>query len=81
MHGHKGNQLQYRKIGDASYSEVFGIGRVALKVMPLKSEVTAFVADEDIEKPSESTPEDVLKEVTITKAMGNVCSGFIKLLR
>jgi len=80
MHGSKGNRLHYRKIGDASYSEVFGIGKVAMKVMPLKSEVTPFTVDEDIEKPFESTPEDVLKEVMITKAMGGVCSGFIKLL-
>ena len=80
MHSDKGNQLHYRKIGDASYSEVFGIGKVALKVMPLKLEVITSTVDEDIEKPFESTPEDVLKEVMITKAMGNVCSGFIKLL-
>lgn len=80
MHENKGNQLKYRKIGDASYSEVFGIGKVALKVMPLKSEVAPFIVDENIETPFQSTPEDVLKEVTITKAMGSVCSGFIKLL-
>jgi hypothetical protein len=36
--------------------------------------------DEDTEKPFKSTLEDVLKEVTITKAMGDICSGFIKLL-
>jgi serine/threonine-protein kinase haspin len=80
MHGSKGNHLDYRKIGDASYSEVFGIGEVALKIMPLKSEVKPFTVDEDIEKPFESTLEDVLKEVTITKAMGDICNGFIKLL-
>lgn len=60
---------------------MFGIGKVALKIMPLKPEVNVFVVDEDIEKPFESTPEDVLKEVTITKAMGDICNGFIKLLR
>jgi len=80
MHGNKGNHLDYRKIGDASYSEVFGIGKVALKIMPLKSEVRPFTAHEDVEKPFESTPEDVLKEVTITKAMGDICSAFITLL-
>ena len=80
VHGSKGNHLDYRKIGDASYSEVFGIGKVALKIMPLKSEIERFTIDEDIEMPFESTMEDVLKEVTITKAMGDICSGFIKLL-
>jgi hypothetical protein len=82
MHGSKGNQpcYRYRKIGDASYSEVFGIGRVALKIVPLESEATPFVVDEDNERPFESTPENVLKEVMITKAMGDVCNGFIKLL-
>ena len=80
IHGNNGNHLDYRKIGDASYSEVFCVGEVALKIMPLKPEVNVFTVDEDIEKPFESTPEDVLKEVTITKAMGDICSGFIKLL-
>ena len=80
MHGKKGSHLDYRKIGDASYSEVFAIGEVALKIMPLKSDVHIFTVDEDIEKPFESTAEDVLKEVAITKAMGDICDGFIKLL-
>jgi len=80
VHGSKGNNLDYRKIGDASYSEVFGIGNVALKIMPLKSEIEPFTVDEDIEKPFESTLEDVLKEVMITKAMGDIDGGFIKLI-
>ena len=80
MHGKRATRPDYRKIGDASYSEVFGIGEVALKIMPLKSDVQIFMVDEDIEKPFESTAEDVLKEVAITKAMGDTCSGFIKLL-
>jgi serine/threonine-protein kinase haspin len=80
MHGNKEIQLHYRKIGDASYSEVFGIGKAALKIVPLKSDVIPFTAGENIEKPFESAPEDVVKEVMITKAMGDVCDGFIKLL-
>jgi hypothetical protein len=59
---------------------VFGIAEVGLKIMQLKSEVKPFTVNEDIQKSFESTLEDGLKEVTITKVMGVICSGFIKPL-
>jgi hypothetical protein len=55
MHESKGNLLDYRMIGDASYSGVLCIGKVALKIMPLKLEVKPFTVNEDIQKPFEST--------------------------
>jgi hypothetical protein len=79
--------LKYRKIGDASYSEVFAIGDLVLKVIPLAVEVNAENSgdsdddDDDDEVPFKSSPENVLKEIVITKATGDVVDGFIKLLR
>ena len=73
---------QFKKIGEASYSEVFGIGDVVLKVVPL----ILSPADERLEGgtafwPEMSYGEDVLKEVAITKAVGTLHSGFVRLLR
>lgn len=78
------NELQYRKIGDASYSEVYGIGSVVLKIIPLDLDSVSPLSeavDIDAEVPFKSAPEHVLKEITITSAMGEVNDGFIRLLR
>ncbi|KAJ6515596.1 hypothetical protein C8R45DRAFT_1205823 [Mycena sanguinolenta] len=77
----------FRKIGEASYSEVFGIGDVVLKVIPLRDETLrkprphANVYDAEAEGPFATDAKDVLKEVIVTRAMGDVCAGFVKLLR
>ncbi|KAI0276305.1 hypothetical protein BGY98DRAFT_986292 [Russula aff. rugulosa BPL654] len=56
----------FQKIGEASYSEVFGIGR----------------PDEiDAETPAPSDAKDVLKEIVVTRAMGEMCNGFVNLLK
>lgn len=77
--------LKYRKIGDASYSEVFSIGDLVLKVVPLAVEIETDSEDDsedgDIEIPFKSSPESVLKEVMITKVTGDTVDGFIKLLK
>ncbi|KAG5648870.1 hypothetical protein DXG03_000219 [Asterophora parasitica] len=86
--------LRFRKIGEASYSEVFGIGDVVLKVIPLRDECGAGVSagrikanmhyNEDGEEedgPAPSDAKDVLKEVVVTRAMGEMCEGFVKLLK
>ncbi|KAJ7228410.1 other/Haspin protein kinase [Mycena pura] len=72
----------FKKIGEASYSEVYGIGDVVLKVIPLRDESqrqprTSACAEE----PFATDAKDVLKEVIVTQAMGEVCDGFVKLLR
>jgi len=70
----------FRKIGEASYSEVFGIGGVVLKVIPLCSpSPPARVVEEDLPPPSDA--EDVLREMIVTRMMGDACSGFVRLLR
>ena len=69
----------FRKIGEASYSEVFGIGDVVLKIVPLRNEEGRSV--DEAECPSPSDAKDVLKEIIVTRAMGDMCSGFTELLR
>lgn len=77
------NDVQFRKIGEASYSEVFGIGNVVLKVIPLRDDTSASAPTpiSDIEIPFPSEAKDVLKEMIVTRAMGAVCDGFVKLLK
>ena len=72
----------FQKIGEASYSEVFGIGDVVLKIIPLRDETKRPVDfHDDMDSPAPSDAKDVLKEVVVTKAMGEICDGFVRLLR
>ena len=81
----------FRKIGEASYSEVFGIGDVVLKVIPLRDESTSDASigklkmnvnsGEVEDGPAPSDAKDVRKEIIVTRAMGEVCDGFVKLLK
>ena len=78
--------LKYRKIAEASYSEVYGIGDVVLKIIPLAAEVETVDSDSETsdaeeDGPFKSSPISVLKEVLITRATGDTSDGFIKLLR
>jgi hypothetical protein len=77
--------IEFRKIGEASYSEVFGIGDVVLKVIPLRDEdadASQISLDGGVEDgPSPSDAKDVLKEMIVTRAMGEMCEGFVDLLR
>lgn len=78
-----GGAVAFQKIGEASYSEVFGIGDVVLKVIPLRDEARGR-ADEaglESESPAPSDARDVLKEIFVTRAMGDMCPGFVRLLR
>lgn len=84
----------FRKIGEASYSEVFGIGDVVLKVIPLRDESTCDVSTSKLKAnvkcndsgevedgPAPSDAKDVRKEIIVTRVMGEVCDGFVKLLK
>ena len=74
--------VAFQKIGEASYSEVFGIGDVVLKVIPLRDEARAHAGEEEEEEaPATSDARDVLKEIFVTRAMGDMCAGFVRLLR
>lgn len=90
----EGGDLFFRKIGEASYSEVFGIGDVVLKVIPLRDESAAglgrrtlkargSIGHEDVEDevPPPTDAQDVRKEIIVTRAMGEVHRGFVKLLK
>jgi serine/threonine-protein kinase haspin len=87
-----GGELFFKKIGEASYSEVFGIGDVVLKVIPLRDEspdsegkhvlkARGFIGHENTESeaPLPTDAQDVRKEIIVTRAMGEVHHGFVKL--
>ncbi|KAL4076180.1 hypothetical protein J3A83DRAFT_4225444 [Scleroderma citrinum] len=72
--------VRFQKIGEASFSEVFGIGDVVLKVIPIHN-------DEDptyqgmVEMPALSDAPDILKEIIVTREIGEMCKGFVRLLK
>jgi hypothetical protein len=74
--------LQIRKIGEASFSEVYGVSskntpELVMKVIPLLNPERAPKED-GVDEPDASEPGDVLKEVEITKAMGDAGEGFVR---
>lgn len=75
------SRAEFRKVGEASYSEVFGIGSVVLKIVPLRNESNKKADGPDVESPPPSDAKDVLQEIAATRSMGELCEGFTKLLR
>ncbi|KAF9247407.1 hypothetical protein BU15DRAFT_39302 [Melanogaster broomeanus] len=71
---------KFHKIGEASYSEVFGIGDVVLKVIPIRNE-EGTIHPGAAEIPALSDSKDVLKEIIVTREIGEICNGFVKLLK
>ena len=71
---------RFRKIGEASYSEVFGIGDVVLKIIPIRFEDVSMYPETD-EIPAPSDAKDVLKEIIVTREIGEICDKFVKLLK
>jgi len=72
--------IRFQKIGEASFSEVFGIGDVVLKVIPIRNE-EEFAYQGTAEMPALSDATDVLKEIIVTREIGGMCEGFVKLLK
>ena len=75
------SKAEFRKVGEATYSEVFGIGSVVLKIIPLRDESGTRADGHDVESPPPSDARDILREIAATRSMGELCEGFIKLLR
>lgn len=75
------SKAEFRKVGEASYSEVFGIGGVVLKIVPLRDESGKNADRPNTENPPPSDARDVLREIAATRSMGELCEGFTKLLR
>lgn len=71
--------VKFRKIGEASYSEVFGIGDVVLKIIPIRFEESTHPETAEIPAPSDA--KDVLKEIIVTREIGEICDKFVKLLK
>ena len=69
----------FQKIGEASYSEVFGIGDIVLKIIPIRNEECSN--EIDAETPAPSDAKDILKEIVVTQALGEMCNGFVNLLK
>jgi serine/threonine-protein kinase haspin len=77
-----GGDMAFRKVGEASYSEVFGVGDVVLKIIPLRDEdLTTSQQNATDEQPFTTDAKDVQKEIIVTRAMCQVCQGFVKLLK
>lgn len=72
-------RAEFQKIGEASYSEVFGIGDVVLKIIPIHNE--ECLDGIDAETPAPSDAKDILKEIVVTRALGEMCNGFVNLLK
>lgn len=72
--------IKFQKIGEASFSEVFGIGDVVLKVIPVQNE-EELPYQGDIVMPAPSTAKDILREIIVTREIGEMCQGFVKLLK
>lgn len=79
VHSSCSGRASFQKIGEASYSEVFGIGDVVLKVIPIRDE--EYLNKIDAETPAPSDAKDILKEIVVTRALGEICNGFINLLK
>jgi hypothetical protein len=79
----------FKKIGEASYSEVYSMGiqkgnKIVIKVIPLVDHGDAVtVREEGKDLPDTSLPRDVLRELEITQRMGEgqgATSRFVNLL-
>ncbi len=76
------SEVKFKKIGEASFSEVFGIGDVVLKIIPLRDErAPPSEGADDVDGPPPSDANDVSKEMIVTRAMGSVSEGFVELLK
>jgi serine/threonine-protein kinase haspin len=75
------SKAEFRKVGEASYSEVFGIGSVVLKIVPLRDEYETKPAVYRVESPPTSYARDIIQEIAATRLMGELCEGIVKLLR
>ncbi|GAB1519554.1 hypothetical protein RhiTH_002622 [Rhizoctonia solani] len=73
-----GPRRRWQKIGEASYSEVFRLGGVVVKIVPLKMEHNGW---NGVDGPCVSEMADVQKEIAATRAMGEIQAGFIKLAK
>ncbi|EJU06327.1 hypothetical protein DACRYDRAFT_13022 [Dacryopinax primogenitus] len=72
--------VPYRKVGEASYSEVFAVGEIVLKIVPLLADVEFGHITED--RPPETPVEDALREILFMSRLGGLPggSGFSALL-
>jgi serine/threonine-protein kinase haspin len=75
-------RINVKKIGEASYSEVYSINRgkeqVVIKVIPLLPGCADDPHDDTVELPDCSSPQDVLRELEITRTLSSLDGeGFV----
>ncbi|UZJ52288.1 hypothetical protein CBS101457_001608 [Exobasidium rhododendri] len=68
---------RWHKIGEASYSEVYGLSsaRSVVKIIPLQSSSIGRNGD----MPEQSLLKDVHREVQLTRSLSKVADGFVKM--
>lgn len=74
----------HSKVGEATYSEVFGCGDFVLKIIPLRDptrEASELVGDDCDDWPTESEADDVCREISTTRALGDLAPGFVKMIK
>ena len=71
---------QWQKIGEASYSEVYGLSGCdsVVKIIPLLSDVRSH---SDRPLPERSLPSEVHREVQLTMALSKVADSFVQMRR
>ncbi|KAF8341263.1 uncharacterized protein EI90DRAFT_3150429 [Cantharellus anzutake] len=80
MHVHDVD-LNFRKVGEASFSEVYRVGNVVLKIIPITSTLDSGRRGDLRRCPNISAVEDVLREVRATERVGVSHPGFTRLLK
>jgi serine/threonine-protein kinase haspin len=73
----------HSKIGEATYSEVFGCGSMVLKIIPLRNPELAGLESEvsEEELPTFSDIAEVEREIITTRALGEFSKGFVRLIK
>lgn len=82
LHGKQAGRVSLRKLGEASFSEVFVAGDLVLKIIPVQLDCEAgFDEVDDVDLPSSSTVAEVEREIKVTREMGSLHKGFVQLLK
>ena len=74
-----GKAKRWCKVGEASFSEVFGLAGRVLKIIPLRPQDPRLTQREEEDWPEESSVEDVGREVRLMRATQGL-RGFVGLV-
>ncbi|PWN36843.1 uncharacterized protein FA14DRAFT_159171 [Meira miltonrushii] len=87
----QGNGSKWKKIGEATYSEVFGLANsgMVLKVIPLaykgdqieQSDLETSIAESESNIPEQSQLADLQREIEMTRGVSDANEAFVKIHR